>query len=192
MQITDTSTSPSLFEEPKSLEQLAAETCALLTRAGVDFALAEAGTGGTIGALLRCSGDGRAALTQERIYATPDALALDLRVSGAKVEAFGAVSAMVAAEAAAELIDTYEGGWGVVAIAGGAGGNAAGQEDVPTEGGYEPGGYQPGGQDTAGIVALGTPSVTVIQQCPAGEVARTVLELLAAQANRRLLHIQSA
>jgi nicotinamide mononucleotide (NMN) deamidase PncC len=178
MQSADMESASSLFEAPKPLEQIAAEACGLLTQAGVDFALAEAGTGGEIGQLLRCSGEGRAALTQERIYATPEALALDLRVSPAKVESFGALSAMVAAEAAAELIDTYEGGWGVVVMVSG---NAAGQEAVPVEGGQEPG----------GIVALGTPSVTVIQQCAADEVARTTFELLAEHANRRL-HLAKA
>jgi nicotinamide mononucleotide (NMN) deamidase PncC len=179
MQSADMESAASLFEAPKPLEQIAAEACGLLTQAGVDFVLAEAGTAGAIGQMLRCSGEGRAALTQDRIYATPEALALDLRVSPAKVESFGALSAMVAAEAAAELIDTYEGGWGVVAMVSG---NATGREGVPLEGGQEPG----------GIVALGTPSVTVIKQCPADQVARTTFELLAEQASRRLHLAQSA
>ena len=65
--------------------------------------------------------------------------------------AFGAVSAMVAAEAAAALIDTYEGGWGLVSV----GGRwephqaAAGVTSVTPD-------------DAGCFVALGTPSATEV------------------------------
>ena len=162
-----------IFQPPASLEQVAAETSVLLQSAGVQLALAEAGTGGEIARLLRSSSEGNAAITQDRTYDSADALALALRVSPAKVEAFGSVSAMVAAEAAAELIDTYEGGWGLVVMA--PSGNR-------TEG---PGVQSVGGQQAECFVALGTPSITVIEQCNRDVVTRTVLGLLARQAVRQ-------
>ena len=46
----------------------------------------------------------------------PEALAAQLGLSPAKLAAFGWVSEMCAAEAAATLIDTYEGGWGLAIL----------------------------------------------------------------------------
>ncbi len=82
---------------------------------------------------------------------------------------------MVAAEAAADLIDTYEGGWGLVVMA--TGGNPDGMRDVTDEG-PDPG---------PAFVALGTPSTTIIQQGPADQIVRTALQLLREQALRRLV-----
>ena len=117
---------------------------------------------------------GQAVLTSSRVYDAAEDLAAGLRVSKAKVAAFGAISAMVAAEAAAELIDTYEGGWGLVVIA------TAGNRSA------EPGVQGKGAALDHGFVALGTPSTTVIRQCPPDEITRATLELLREQALRRL------
>lgn len=156
------------------LDELAAETSALLQQAGVELAVAETGTQGELARRVLATEEGRACLTQQRIYWTPAELATGLRVSEAKVGAFGALSAMVAAEAAAELIDTYEGGWGLVVVA--PAGNSAEVPDVSSE-------NQAAGQ---GVVALGTPSTTIIQQCPPDHIVRTAFELLREQALRRL------
>jgi nicotinamide mononucleotide (NMN) deamidase PncC len=163
-----------MFDAPQPLDVLAAETWALLTQAGVQLALAEAGSA-ELARLLSLAGGSPVVLTRARAFGTPEELALALRVSAAKVEAFGPVSAMVAAEAAAELIDTYEGGWGLVVIAQG---NLCAGSDV----------QNPGGRAPAAFVALGTPSTTIIQECPPDQVTRSTLELLRQQALRRLQH----
>lgn len=157
-------------QPPVPLEEMAAETVALLQAAGVQLAIAEAGTDGAVAQVLRAAG-GQAALTHARLFGSAEVLAIALRVSPAKVDAFGAASAMVAAEAAAELIDTYEGGWGLVVMAAGNRG--------------EPGGVQ--GMDDAAsgcYIALGAPSTTVVQQSSPDRVVRTVLELLNQQARQ--------
>ncbi len=163
-----------LFQPPPALPDLAAETAGLLHQAGVVVAVAEVGERGQVAILLQETPDGRASLTEQRTYRTAEDLALGLHVSRAKVEAFGALSAMVAAEAAADLIDTYEGGWGLVVMVG----NAS-----------EPGGVQSTSGAAEGFVALGAPSVTILEQCHAEDVARTALKLLGQQAQQRLKHL---
>ncbi len=139
--------------------ELARQTVALLREAGVQLAIAESGTGGAVAGLLRDAG-AETVLTRERIEPSAEALALTLRVSPAKVHAFGAISAMVAAEAAADLIDTYEGGWGLVVMV--PPGNAATGPGVSAEDPHH----------GPGFIALGTPSMTIIQQCRPGEILR--------------------
>ncbi len=163
-----------MLEAPKALDQLAAETARLLHRAGVQLALAEAGTDGEVADLLSATGDGLAVLSQSHIYGAAEELAAGLRVSPAKVDAFGPISAMVAAEAAAELIDTYEGGWGLVVMVPVR--NYATERGVPSK----------GAAVRDGFVALGTSSTTVIQQCPPEHIAGATFELLREQALRRL------
>lgn len=126
------------------LEQVTAN---LLAQAGVKLALAETATGGEIARLLRSTPEGAAVLTAAHVLAGPDDLAKVLGLSPAKLEAFGWVSEMVAAEAAAVLIDTYEGGWGLAVL-----GCAADQGDVW--------GQNPG--ET--YIALGTPGATVVKR----------------------------
>jgi nicotinamide mononucleotide (NMN) deamidase PncC len=163
-----------LLQPGKTLDEIAAEAAGLLGRVGVQLAVAEAGTGGEVGRLLAASAGERAVLTQKRIYRSPEDLAEGLRVSPAKVEAFGAVSAMVAAEAAAELIDTYEGGWGLVIIA--PTWNLAAEHGVQSERPGAPGGF----------IAFGTPSTTIVEQCPADHLVWATFHLLIKQAARRL------
>ncbi len=164
-----------LFGPRRPLEEEAADVRALLQEAGVQLALAEAGTGGALARLL-CPPTEEAALTRTRQFASAEDLAVALRVSPAKVRTFGAISAMVAAEAAADLIDTYEGGWGLVVMVR----NRSDASSVPST-----------GAGSAGVaadcfIALGAPSATIIEQCHADDVARTVLRLLGQQAQRRL------
>lgn len=163
-----------IFGAAIELGQLAAETAGLLHRAGVRLALAEAGTDGEIADLLSATGDGQAVLTESRVYGAAEELAAGLRVSPAKVDAFGAISAMVAAEAAAELIDTYEGGWGLVVMAPVR--NFAAEPGVPS------------GDVAAcsGFVAFGTSSLTAIEERPRDHIPRATFELLREQAVRRL------
>lgn len=163
-----------MFDVPRSLEEISAETAALLHQAGVQLAVAEAGTDGEILRLLRVTDEGAAVLTRGSCYSTAGELASGMRVSPAKVEAFGEISAMVAAEAAAELIDTYEGGWGLVVMA-----PAGNQPPVP-------GVTTSGPAQEQGFIALGTPSTTIIQQCPPEQAVRATLKLLREQALRRL------
>jgi nicotinamide mononucleotide (NMN) deamidase PncC len=136
--------------------------------------VAETGTSGEVGRRLAAIAEGRALLTRERTYRSPEELAEGLRVSPAKAGAFGAVSAMVAAEAAAELIDTYEGGWGLVVIA--ETGNPSSEPGVQSE--------KP--RTANGFIALGTPSTTVVEQCPIDQLVPATFELLRQQALQRL------
>lgn len=167
------------FDTPRPLAEVAAEVRALLLEAGVQLALAEAGDG-EIARLLAAEA-GPAVLTHARLFATPEELAAAHRVSPAKVAAFGALSAMVAAEAAADLIDTYEGGWGLVVMAApGAPGSWGNQAGGP--------GVQKADEQPACFIALGTPSTTIIEQCDRKYLAHTVLSLLGQQARRRMQH----
>jgi hypothetical protein len=170
---TDARNGSLLVQAEKALDKLAAETAGLLAEVGVQLAIAETGTGGDVGRGLAATAEGRSVLTRRRSYRTPDELAEGLRVSPAKVAAFGAVSAMVAAEGAAELIDTYEGGWGLVIIAPPR--NLRAEHGVQSEG--------PGAPE--GFIALGTPGTTVVEHCPADRVVRATLHLLIQQAARR-------
>lgn len=146
----------------------------MLHQAGVQLAVAEAGTGGEIARLLLATGEGSTVLTHARCYTSMHELAAGLRVSASKVDAFGVISAMVAAEAAAELIDTYEGGWGLVVMV--PEGNSSLVPDVTNA--------SPGvGQ---GFIALGTPSTTVIEQCLPDQAVRVTFKLLREQALHRL------
>ncbi len=130
-------------------DKLEEVTACLLARAGVRLALVESATGGEIARLLRSTPEGAAVLTAAHVVDGPASLAALLHMSPAKLEAFGWVSEMAAAEAAALLIDTYEGGWGLAVL-----GDVAVREDV----------Y---GQETGQtFVALATPSATVIRRYP--------------------------
>lgn len=128
-------------------ERLEEVTAALLAQAGVKLALVETATGGELARLLRSTPQGQAVLTAAYVVDGPAGLASTLGLSQAKMDAFGWVSEMVAAEAAAALIDTYEGGWGLAVL-----GCAADQGDVW--------GQNPG--ET--YIALGTPSTTVVRR----------------------------
>jgi nicotinamide mononucleotide (NMN) deamidase PncC len=80
-----------------------------------------------------------------------EALCALLKMSEAKLAAFGWISEMVAAEAAALLIDTYEGGWGLAVL-----GDVAVDGDV----------Y---GEETGQtFVALATPDTTIVRRYPYG------------------------
>jgi hypothetical protein len=169
-----------VFDTSGSLEEVSARACLLLQAAGVQLALAEAGTGGQLADLLSSTDAGKAVLSSTRVYGAPEELAAGLRVSAAKVAAFDAMSAMVAAEAAAELIDTYEGGWGLVVMI--RGGNLLDEPGVPSEVGVGA---------TPGFIALGTPSATMIRGCSPSEIVLTTFELLEKQAELRLEYIRA-
>ncbi len=122
-----------------------------LARAGVKLALLETATRGEIARLLRATSEGSRALSSAYVVSGPEELAELLGISRTKIEAYGWVSQMVAAEAAALLIDTYEGGWGMAVL------SCCGDEgDV-----Y---GDNPG--ET--YVALGTPDTTLVKHYPYG------------------------
>jgi nicotinamide-nucleotide amidase len=121
----------------------------LLARADIKLALVETATGGEIGRLLRSTPAGAAAVAAAHVVDGPAALAALLKMSPAKLDAFGWISEMAAAEAAALLIDTYEGGWGLAVL-----GDVAVQGDV----------Y--GAETGQTFVALATPSATVVRRYP--------------------------
>lgn len=144
----------------------AAEAVRLLRQAGVQIALAELGTGGSIADLFRRTPGGADVVTSSRQLPGPSSLTAELAVSEAKMTAFGWLSAMVAAEAAAALIDTYEGGWGMVVL-----GNPGPAAGVLLQDAY---------------VALGTPSTTVVEACPLADVTTVAFELLQREAQERM------
>jgi nicotinamide-nucleotide amidase len=162
-------------------ETLEEVTARLLAQAGVTLAMVESATAGEVARLLRSTPEGAAVLTAAHQVDGPESLTASLGVSAAQLEAFGWVSPMAAAAAAANLIDTYEGGWGLAAL--GAGSTA----DV----------YSDDTGETC--VALATPNVTEVVQYPfggAGAVARRwvtlrVLDLLRRQALVQLREAES-
>lgn len=97
-------------------DMLETVTARLLAQRGVKLALVESATGGEIARLLKSTPEGAGVLAAAHVVSGPDDLAAKLRLSPAKLEAFGWVSEMVAAEVAATLIDTYEGGWGLAVL----------------------------------------------------------------------------
>jgi nicotinamide-nucleotide amidase len=158
----------------EKLEQVTAD---LLAQAEVKLAIVESATGGEVARLLRAAVRGAEVVADARVVDGPDTLAAQLNLSPAKLEAFGWVSEMSAAEAAATLIDTYEGGWGL-AILGDlhVSGDVYGEETGQT------------------FVALGAPDATIVQRFPYGGsgalaqrwVTLRALDLLRRQAIARL------
>jgi nicotinamide-nucleotide amidase len=157
-----------------SLERVTAD---LLARAEVQLAVVESATGGEVTRLLRATEAGACVMTRSFVVDGPEALAAQLGLSRAKLDAFGWVSEMSAAEAAATLIDTYEGGWGLAVL-----GDLYASADV----------Y---GEETGETyVALGAPEATIVRHFPyggAGALARRwvvlrALDLLRRQAIARL------
>lgn len=157
-------------------DKLEEVTARSLAQAGVALALVESATGGDVTRLLRSTPEGAAVLTAAHRVDGPDGLTSLLGLSAAQLQAFGWVSSMAAAAAAANLIDTYEGGWGLAVL--GAGSSA----DVYAD-------------DTGETyVALATPDTTEVVRYPfggSGAVARRwvtlrVLDLLRRHALARL------
>ncbi len=156
------------------LEQVTAD---LLARAEVELAIVESATGGEVARLLRATEAGAGVVTGSFVVDGPESLAAQLGLSLAKLEAFGWVSEMCAAEAAATLIDTYEGGWGLAVL-----GDLHVGNDV----------Y--GDETGETYVALGAPDATSVQRFPyggSGALARhwvvlRALDLLRRQAIARL------
>ncbi len=158
----------------EKLEQVTAD---LLARAEVKLAIVESATGGEVARLLRAADRGAGVVADARVVDGPEPLAAQLGLSPAKLEAFGWVSEMSAAEAAATLIDTYEGGWGLAILG-----------DLHVSGDVY-------GEDTGQtFVALGAPDATIVQRFPyggAGPLARRwvvlrALDLLRRQAIARM------
>jgi nicotinamide-nucleotide amidase len=152
-------------------DRLEAVTGALMAQAERKVAILESATQGEIARLLCSTPEGASVVTQSLVIDGPEALAATLNLSPAKMAEFGWVSEMVAAEAAATLIDTYEGGWGLAVL-----GSAADSGDVYGE--------HPG--ET--YLALGTPSTTRVLHYPyggAGELARRWIVLRALDVLRR-------
>jgi nicotinamide-nucleotide amidase len=158
-------------------EKLEEVTGRLLARAGVKLALVETTTGGELDRLLRNTPEGAAAITASHVVDGPAALADLLKLSPAKLAAFGFVSQMAAAEVATLLMDTYSGGWGLAVL-----GDVNVSGDVYSE------------QTGETFAALATPTATVVRRYPfggAGFLARTwvtmrTLDLLRRQALARL------
>jgi nicotinamide-nucleotide amidase len=158
----------------EKLEQVTAD---LLAQAEVKLAIVESATGGEVARLLRSTAAGAEVVTGAFVVDGPEALAGQLSLSPAKLAAFGWVSEMSAAEAAATLIDTYEGGWGLAILGDlNVSGDVYGEETGQT------------------FVALGAPDATIVQRFPyggAGPLARRwvalrALDLLRRQAIARL------
>lgn len=179
-------------------ETLEEVTIRLLAQAGVRLALVESATGGEVARRLRSPvtggrrpvtggrspvtegqspADGKTVVTAAYVVDGPQALCSLLHISPAKVAAFGWISPMVAAEAAAALSNTYEGGWGMAVL-----GDVEAHGDVYA------------GETGQTCVALATPDATVVRRYPFGGdgvVARTwvtlrALDLLRRQALARL------
>jgi nicotinamide-nucleotide amidase len=157
-------------------DRLEEVTAQLLAQAGVKLAILESATGGEIARQLRSAPAGASVVTAAHVVDGPDSLAAALHLSPAKLTSFGWISQMVAAEAAALLIDTYEGGWGLAALG-----------DITPNDVYS----HETGQT---FVVLGTPSETVVRHYPysgSGFLARTwitvrSLDLLRRQALAKL------
>lgn len=148
----------------------------LLAQADVKLALVESATAGEVARLLRSTPEGAGSVVAAYVVDGPAALARVLGLSAAKIDAFGWVSEMVAAESAATLIDTYEGGWGLAIL-----GQSEGAGDVCGE---------PPGE---AYIALGTPDTTAISHYPYGGgtpalrwVTLRALDLLCRQAAAKL------
>lgn len=153
-------------------DRLAGVTGRLLAQAEVQLALVESVTAGEVARLLRTTAEGAGVVVAAHGVDGPAALARTLGLSAAKLDAFGWVSEMVAAESAATLIDTYEGGWGLAIL-----------------------GASVGEGEADGYIALGTPSTTTVIRYPyAGggalahreAVTLRVLDLLRRQAIAKL------
>lgn len=153
--------------------QTADNVAALFALADIYLAIAELGANGAVASALRAT-DMADRITLARAFTDASELAASLRVSEAKMAAFGAVSAMVAAEAAAALIDTYEGGWGLAILC--RGGNHADGPSVTSS----------ASDDLGCFVALGTPSATEVTPCDPEDVVSTALKLLKSAAETRL------
>lgn len=150
----------------------------LLAQAEVQLALVDSVTAGEVARLLRTTAEGAGVVVAAHVVDGPAALARTLGLSAAKLDAFGWVSEMVAAESAATLIDTYEGGWGLAIL-----GSSEGDGDDGSE--------LPGGA----YIALGTPVTTTVTRSPytGGDalahreaVTLCVLDLLCRQAIAKL------
>ena len=148
------------------------EPATLLLLANVQLAIVELGTGGAVAVALRAGG-AASCVTGATAFAGAPAFATALRVSEAKMAAFGTVSAMVAAEAAAALIDTYEGGWGLAVLCGGNQMTPSGVTSLA-------------GNDAVCFIALGTPSTTEVISCEPERTVPSALALLQAAAATRL------
>ena len=150
---------------------LEAVTGRLLAQIERQVAILETATGGEIARLLSSTPEGASVVTRALVVDGPEALATTLDMSPAKLGEFGWVSEMVAAEAAAWLIDTYEGGWGLVVL-----GQAEDDGDVFGE--------HPG----ESYLALSTPSTTRVLRYPyggTGELARRWITLRGLDVLRR-------
>jgi nicotinamide mononucleotide (NMN) deamidase PncC len=158
-------------------DKLEEVTARLLSQAGVGLAMVESATEGEVARLLRsASPTGFAVLTAAHQVDGPGGLTSLLGVSAAQLQAFGWVSPMAAAAAAASLIDTYEGGWGLAVLGFGSDGDVYGEETGET------------------VIALATPTTTEIVHYPfggSGDIARRwvtlrTLDLLRRQALAQL------
>jgi nicotinamide-nucleotide amidase len=123
----------------------------LLAQAEVKLAIVETATGGEVARLLRSTPEGAAAITAAHVVDGPASLADLLKMSPAKLDAFGWVSQMAAAEAAALLIDTYMGHWGLAVL-----GDANQHGDVYSD------------ETGQTYVALATPDATIVRDFPYG------------------------
>ena len=123
----------------------------LLAAAGVKLAVIESATAGEVANMLRSTREGNAAVASALVVDSPEALSAALDLSPAKLAAFCWISEMVAAEAAARLLDTYQGGWGLAVL-----GDVGLPDDV----------Y---GRDSGQtFVVLATPDATIVRRYPYG------------------------
>jgi nicotinamide-nucleotide amidase len=152
-------------------------TAELLARAGVKVAIVESATAGDVARLLCGTPEGVEVVTAAYVVGGPEALSALLPLSLPQLEAFEWVSKMTAAAAAAALIDTYEGSWGLAVL-----GDMGAQGDVYS------------GDTGQTYVALATPESTEVGQYPyAGSgflsrrwVSLRAIDLLRRQALARL------
>ena len=132
-------------------DKLEEVTARLLSQAGVALAMVESATEGEVARLLRgVNPEDATILTAAHQVDGPKGLTGLLGVSAAQLQAFGWVSPMAAAAAAASLIDTYEGGWGLAVLGVGSAGDVYGDDTGET------------------VVALATPDTTEVVRYPFG------------------------
>jgi competence/damage-inducible protein CinA-like protein len=156
-------------------DKLEEVTARLLAQAGVALALVESATDGEVARLLRGTPESAAILTAAHQVDGPDGLTSLLGVSAAQLQAFGWVSSMAAAAAAANLIDTYEGGWGLAALGVGSTADVYGDDTGET------------------YVALATPDTTEVVHYPfggSGAIARRWVTLRVLDLLRRRALVQ--
>ena len=162
--------------EGESLEEVAVRA---LLDAGATLRLVETATSGELARLVRGVSGGGELVRSAEIAVNADQLSEMLCLSRASVDAFGWISEMSAAAAAAALVDTYDDGWGLVLLS-----------DPAQHGDF----YE--GEPACTYIALAASTETVVVRYPFGGDGRLsrrwvvlrALNLLRVFAHRQILN----